>query len=135
MTAQVVYNGELRTVATHIKSGSVIETDAPTDNHGKGERFSPTDMVAVALASCIVTTLGIAAPNHGLELDGAACDVTKVMATEPRRIGEIIIVLRFPKSAPFTEKQKQVIERIANTCPVYHSLHPECKKSISFVWP
>ncbi len=134
-TALITYTGDLRTNAVHIQSGSTIETDAPTDNKGKGERFSPTDLVAVALASCILTTLGIAAPIHELNIDGAECEVTKIMTSNPRKIGEIIIVIRFPQSAPFTEKQMTKIEHIAHTCPVFESLHPDCKKTISFIWP
>lgn len=135
ITAKVTYTGQLRSEAIHVRSGSAIETDAPVDNHGKGERFSPTDLVAVALATCIVTTLGIAAPKHDLHIDGAECEVTKVMVTDPRRIGEIIIAMSFPASQPFTDKQKQIIERIAHTCPVFETLHPDCKKTISFTWP
>lgn len=135
MTSKVVYTGHLRSSATHILSGSVIETDAPTDNHGKGERFSPTDLVATALASCIVTTIGIGAAAHDLNIDGAVCEVTKVMASDPRRISEIIIDMSFPDSAPFTDKQKVIIERIAATCPVAASLHPDLKKTISIKWP
>jgi putative redox protein len=134
-TAHITYNGGLRTNALHIQSGSIIETDAPTDNKGKGERFSPTDLVAVALASCIVTTLGIAAPIHQLDIDGAECEVTKVMTSNPRKIGEIIIIISFPKSTTFSDKQKSKIEHIAHTCPVFESLHPDCVKRISFNWP
>ncbi len=123
ITAHVIYTGELRS------------KDAPVDNHGKGERFSPTDLVATALATCIVTTLGIAAPTHDLHIDGAECEVTKIMVSDPRRIGEIIVKMTFPRSAPFTDKQKQVIERIARTCPVFESLHPDLKKTMSFEWP
>ena len=134
-TAHITYTRDLRTNAIHIQSGSEIETDAPTDNKGKGERFSPTDLVAVALATCILTTLGIAAPIHEFYIDGAECEVVKIMTSNPRKIGEIQIVISFPKSFPFTEKQKVKIEHIAHTCPVYESLHPDCKKTISFVWP
>lgn len=134
-TAHIVYNGELRTTATHVRSGSDIETDAPVDNKGKGERFSPTDLVAVALATCMLTTLGIGAEAHELNIDGAECEVTKVMASEPRRIAEIVIVMSFPKSGPFTEKQKTKIMHICNNCPVLITLHPDCKKTVSYNWP
>ena len=134
-TALITYTGDLRTNAIHVQSGSKIETDAPTDNKGKGERFSPTDLVAVALATCIVTTLGIAASIHEFTIDGAECEVTKIMTSNPRKIGEIQIVISFPKSLSFTEKQKIKIEHIAHTCPVYESLHPDCINTISFVWP
>lgn len=133
-TAQVTYTGGLRTSATHTRSGSTIETDAPVDNHGKGERFSPTDLVTVALATCILTTIGIAAPTHGLDIDGALCDVTKIMASDPRRIAEIIITMSFPQKQQYTDKQKTIIENIAHTCPVFITLHPDCKKTLSFIW-
>lgn len=135
MTAKVKYTGSLRTVATHVRSGSTIETDAPVDNHGKGERFSPTDLVATALASCILTTLDIGRSIHGYNIDGAECMVEKIMVPDPRRIGEIKVHMSFPESKPFTEKEKTIIERIARTCPVVESLHPDCKKTITFTWP
>ncbi|MCW3120860.1 MAG: OsmC family protein [Flavipsychrobacter sp.] len=135
MTAKVVYNGDLRTTATHLRSGSEIETDAPVDNKGKGERFSPTDLVAVALATCIFTTLGIAESTHDINIDGAECEVEKIMVSNPRKIGEIKIHISFPKSGPYTDKDKIKIEHIANTCPVFQSLHPDCKKTITFSWP
>ena len=134
MTANVVYTGELRTVATHIQSGSKIETDAPIDNHGKGERFSPTDLVATALASCILTTLGIAGKPHNLDVEGAVCEVEKIMVSDPRRIGEIRLAMSFPNGQIYTDKEKKLIERISLTCPVYESLHPDCKKTITFNW-
>ncbi|MCF8449539.1 MAG: OsmC family protein [Taibaiella sp.] len=135
MTAHIIYTGDLRTSARHENSGSVIETDAPIDNHGKGERFSPTDLVAVALATCILTTIGISASIHDLNIDGAECEVTKIMTSNPRKIGELVIKFSFPKSKPFSDKQKTKIEHIAKTCPVYESLHPDCKKTLSFTWP
>ncbi len=135
MTASVVYSGELRTVATHLRSGTVIETDAPVDNKGKGERFSPTDLVATALATCIFTTLGLAESTHDINIDGATCDVQKIMVSNPRKIGEIVLDISFPKSKPFTEKEKTKIIHIANTCPVKESLHPECKVTINYKWP
>lgn len=135
MTATITYNGDLRTTAVHVRSGSSIETDAPVDNKGKGERFSPTDLVTVALATCILTTLGIAGPVHGIAIDGAECNVTKIMASDPRRISEIVIEIRFPMSGPYTDKQQSIIEHIAATCPVFLSLHPDVKKTVSFIWP
>ncbi len=134
MTAQVTYTGDLRTSAVHLHSGSKIETDAPIDNKGKGARFSPTDLVAVALASCILTTIGIAGPVHDINIDGAVCDVTKMMTSSPRKIGEIAVVLKFPENRIYTNKQKSIIEHIARTCPVFESLHPDCIKSLTFVW-
>ena len=132
MTSKVVYTGGLHTIATHLRSGSSIETDAPTDNHGKGERFSPTDLVATALAACIVTTIGILAPK--IDITGAECMVEKIMASNPRKIGEIVVTISFPKSGPYTEEEKKQLEHIAITCPVHQSLHPDCKRTIIFNW-
>ena len=135
MTSKVVYVGNLRTVATHLASGSVIETDAPLDNQGKAERFSPTDLVATALASCMCTVMGIYARNHGINIDGMSCEVEKIMVANPRRIGEVKIIMTFPKDQLYSEKDKTVLERTANSCPVLESLHPECKKTVTFIWP
>ncbi len=135
MTAKVVYTGQLRTAATHLRSGSVIETDAPVDNHGKGERFSPTDLVATALASCMVTTMGIACDVHGINIDGVTCEVEKIMAADPRRIAEVKVDMTFPNSGPYTDKEKKIIETAARNCPVVVSLHPDCKKTLNITWP
>lgn len=134
MTAKVIYKGDLRSVAIHLRSGTEIETDAPVDNKGKGERFSPTDLVATALATCILTTMGIAGSTHNINIDGAECDVEKIMASEPRRIAEIKIALRFPADKNYTDKEKVILERIAHTCPVAVSLHPDLKQTISIDW-
>ena len=134
MTAKVIYEGELRCTATHIQSGTVIETDAPTDNQGKGERFSPTDLVAAALATCMATTMGIAARTHGIDMDGTTCEVQKIMASNPRRIAEIKVHIQFPKDKQYTDKEKQILEHTARTCPVGISLHPDCKQTLSFDW-
>jgi uncharacterized OsmC-like protein len=134
MTSKVIYEGKLRTVATHLKSGTTIETDAPTDNNGKGERFSPTDLVATALASCMTTIMGIAANTHQIDMDGTVCEVEKIMASNPRRIGEIVVRVQMPKGKTFTEKEKKILEHAGLTCPVALSLHPDCKKTISFDW-
>jgi len=133
MTAKVVYIGDLRTVATHIRSGNDIETDAPVDNHGKGDRFSPTDLVATALATCIVTTIAIVAPS--INIEGAECDVEKIMVANPRRIGEIVVNISFPISGPYSEEEKKRLVQIANSCPVHQSLHPDLKRTINFNWP
>lgn len=135
MTSKVVYTGQLRTVATHLRSGSTIETDAPVDNHGKGERFSPTDLVATALASCMVTTMGIACEVHGINIDGVECEVEKIMAADPRRISEVKVNMSFPKSGPYTDKEKKIIETAARNCPVVVSLHPDCLKTLTINWP
>ena len=134
MTSKVVYQSALRTEATHLRSGSTIETDAPTDNHGKGERFSPTDLVATALAACMLTTIGINAKTHELNIDGAVCEIEKIMTANPRKIGEIKVWMSFPAGQKYTEKQQQIIERIARTCPVIESLHPDCVKTLVFNW-
>lgn len=134
MTSQITYEGNLRTVATHLQSGTVIETDAPTDNQGKGERFSPTDLVATALGNCMLTIMGIKARDMQLNLEGTVIDITKNMVTNPRRIGEIKVVINFPESLQPDEKQRTIIERAAMTCPVFESLHPDLKKDVEFKW-
>lgn len=134
MTAKVIYTGNLRTECTHLRSGSMIETDAPLDNRGKGERFSPTDLVATALAACIVTTMGIAGDTHGINIDGTECEVEKIMASDPRRIGEIKVRILMPSGKAYTDKEKTILERAAITCPVAKSLHPDLKETISFEW-
>ena len=135
MTSQVIYLGDLRTSATHIQSNSVIETDAPTDNQGKGARFSPTDLVATALSSCMLTIMGIAANTHNIDITNTQCNVEKIMETAPRRIGKINIEVHFPKNNTYSEKEKMILEKAALTCPVMESLHPDCIKSIQFLWP
>jgi putative redox protein len=134
MTSQIIYEGNLRTVATHLQSGTVIETDAPTDNQGKGERFSPTDLVATALGNCMLTIMGIKAKDMNVNLEGTKIDITKIMVTDPRRIGEIKVAFHFPESLKPDEKQKSILERAALTCPVFESLHPNLKKSVEFNW-
>lgn len=135
MLAKVIYKGGLRTEATHLRSGTVIETDAPVDNQGKGERFSPTDLVSVALATCIVTTIGIASDTREIDITGTECEVEKIMESNPRKIGEIKIRLTFPKDKEYSDREKELLERVANTCPVARSLHPDLKQTLTFVWP
>jgi putative redox protein len=134
MTSKVTYNDNLRTIATHLKSGSELITDAPTDNNGKGEKFSPTDLVATALASCMLTIMGIAAETHNIDMKDTSCDVEKVMVSNPRRISEINIKMTFPKNKQYTDKEKKILEHAANTCPVHYSLHPDIKKDIAFIY-
>lgn len=134
VTSKVVYTGDLRTEATHLRSGSTIECDAPVDNHGKGERFSPTDLVATALASCMLTTMGIAGNTHHINIDGATCEVEKIMVPDPRRIGEVKIAFSFPGGQQYTDKEKSILEHTAMTCPVIESMHPDCKKTVTFNW-
>ena len=120
-TARTIYKGDLRTEMTHVRSGSVIITDAPPDNKGKGEFFSPTDLVASALGSCIFTIMGIAAREHDFNIDGASCAITKIMTEKPRKIGEIKIEFDFTMHE-FTEKQKKILDYCVKTCPVALSL-------------
>ena len=131
-TSKVIYLGELRTSSIHLQSGSEIISDAPTDNNGKGEAFSPTDTVANGLASCMFTVMGIKAQDLGVDFSGSTAEVTKIMAAEPRRISEIHI--NFNMNLAADEKTKTILERTAMTCPVFYSLHSDIKKEISFVW-
>lgn len=135
MTSSIIYKGKLRTEMTHLQSGSVVETDAPTDNQGNGERFSPTDLVATALGSCMLTIMGIAARTHEINMDGTQVNITKVMQANPRRIGEVVVEMTLKGQEKFSDKEKQILEHAAFTCPVYLSLHDEVKKTISFKWP
>ena len=135
LTSTVLYQGKLRTVATHLQSGSIIETDAPTDNNGRGERFSPTDLVATALASCMTTIMGITAERSGWDIAGVTCEVEKIMTQNPRRIGEIRVEMRFPSGRQYDERAQKILEQAALTCPVFESLHPDCKKTVLFHWP
>ena len=134
MTASVVYKGHLRCECTHLQSGTVIETDAPTDNRGRGERFSPTDTVCVALATCVVTTMAIKSNDMGIDLSGTGIAVTKHMQSDPRRIGKIDLILDIPASAGATEKDRQTIQRTGDNCPVAKSLHPDIELNIHYNW-
>lgn len=134
MTSKIIYNGNLRTTATHLRSGISIETDAPTDNNGKGERFSPTDLVATALGSCMLTLMGIAADRMNLNIEGTTCEIEKVMAANPRRIAEVHVKMNVPNSAHFTEKDKLVLQNTAMTCPVFQSLHSDMVKTLDLTW-
>lgn len=131
VTIKTKYLGELRTQSTHLKSGNDLITDAPLDNNGKGEAFSPTDLLATALATCMITVMGINANKHGLNIDGIDCDVTKIMAINPRRVSEVVIEFNFPKNN-FDESQKEMLRDAAYSCPVAVSLHPDLKKSVTF---
>ncbi|TRO65275.1 OsmC family protein [Christiangramia sabulilitoris] len=132
MTSKVKYLGDLRTESEHLQSGSKVITDAPVDNHGKGEAFSPTDMVANSLATCMLTIMGIKAESMGLVIKGTSAEVTKVMAAEPRRIAQIEINIKFPEK--YSEKEAKILENAALNCPVFHSLHPDIEKNISFTY-
>lgn len=133
MTSTVQYLGDLRTEATHLLSGKTILTDAPPDNQGKGEAFSPTDLCATSLASCMLTLMGISARNHALDITGAQAEVTKIMAAAPRRIARIEIRFTLPDRG-FTDGQKKILETAARTCPVHFSLHEGLEEVLEFVW-
>lgn len=132
MTAQIIYQGQLRCECTHLQSGTVIETDAPTDNRGKGERFSPTDTVCVALATCMITTMGIRAADMNIDLSGTRIEVTKHMLAEPRRIGKIEVILHLPSG--LDAATQMIFEKIGNNCPVVKSLHPDLKVEAQYIW-
>lgn len=132
MTSKVTYQGELRTTCLHLRSESEFITDAPMDNNGLGNAFSPTDTVATGLASCMLTVMGIKARDLNVDLKGATASVTKEMASNPRRIAKITIDLYLPESV--NTKDRVILERTANTCPVHYSLHPDIEKSITYYW-
>jgi putative redox protein len=134
MTSTVIYKGALRTEMTHLQSTSVIENDAPTDNMGKGERFSPTDMVATALGSCMLTTMGIKANTMDIDLTDSKVEITKIMKPDPRRIGGIKAHVTMSKTLNLDDKTKEILERVARTCPVERSLHPDMELDITFEW-
>lgn len=134
MTSTVIYKGALRTELTHTQSTSVIENDAPTDNMGKGERFSPTDMVATALGSCMLTTMGIKANMMDIDLTDSKVQISKIMKPDPRRIGGIKAQVTMAKNLGLDDKQKEILERVARTCPVERSLHPDMELEITFEW-
>lgn len=133
VTSTVVYEGNLRVRNTHLKSEDTFLTDAPTDNNGKGEAFSPTDVVATALASCMLTIMGILAEREHIDLVGTGANVTKTMASNPRRISKIEVQFTFPKN--YDDSTKKKLENAALTCPVHHSLHPDIDKDIQFIYP
>jgi uncharacterized OsmC-like protein len=132
MTSKVTYLGDLRTSSIHLQSGTEILSDAPTDNHGRGEAFSPTDLVANALGSCMISIMAIKSKDLDLDLVGSTVSVTKIMQAEPRKIAKIITVVEM--SIATTEKNKIILERAAMTCPVFLSLNPDIVKEISFNW-
>ncbi len=135
MTSIVIYKDNLRTELTHLQSGTVIENDAPTDNHGKGERFSPTDMLATSYGSCMVTTMAIKAADMKLNFEGTKIEITKIMSTDaPRRVAGIKADLYFTKNMMPTDDQKEQLIRIARSCPVEKSLHPDVALDVNFHW-
>ena len=133
MTSTVIYNGELRTTCTHLRSSSFFETDAPIDNNGKGERFSPTDLMATSLATCMITVMGIKARTMGFDLDGVKVEVEKIMKAEPRRIGGINLFFHLPQNLQnLNEKAKNILKHTGNTCPVQHSLNPDITVNVDW---
>jgi putative redox protein len=134
VTTHVIYTGDLRCEATHAPSGSVIETDAPADNHGKAQRFSPTDLVGAALGTCIVTTIGIAGQRKGWNLAGMRINVDKEMsATPPRRIDHLAVELWMP--VVLQDEDRTLVETIAHACPIHASLHPDVRVTCTIHWP
>ena len=129
-TSRITYNGNLRTECLHIRSGSVLSTDAPVDNEGLGESFSPTDLTATSLGACMITIMGIKARKNEWELGEIECEVTKIMASDPRRIAEIHVMIHM--SSSLDEKQRSILERVARTCPVALSLAGELIQKVEF---
>jgi len=133
MTASIIYQGGLRCSATHLQSGTVIETDAPTDNRGKGEKFSPTDSLCVSLGTCMITTMAIKARDMNIELKDTKIEITKHMLKDPRRVGQIDVTVNLPQ-LNLNEDQKATLEASGNNCPVAKSLHPDLKMNIQYNW-
>lgn len=132
MTSKVTYLGELRTSSVHLQSGTEILSDAPTDNHGRGEAFSPTDLLANALGSCMISIMAIKSKDLNVNLEGSTIDVTKIMQSEPRKIAKIVIVMNMSVAAD--EKTQIILERAAMHCPVLLSLNPDIEKDVTFNW-
>ncbi len=131
MTSKITYLGDLRTSCEHLQSNTSILTDAPTDNHGKGEAFSPTDLVATSLGSCMISIMAIKSKDLDVDLVDSTIEITKIMQAEPRKIAKIIVALFLPNTS---EKNKIILERAAMTCPVFLSLHPDMEKDVTFHW-
>ena len=134
MTSEIIYKGVLRTEAKHLQSNTIIETDAPTDNQGKGERFSPTDLLATSLGTCMITTMGIKARNMNVDLTDTKISIQKIMKADPRRVAKVEVIFDFPLSLKIDEKQKQILENTAHTCPVAISIHPDLEVKTVFNW-
>lgn len=132
-TSTIFYNGDLRTTATHLFSGNQIITDAPLDNQGKAEAFSPTDLVATALGTCMLTIMGIYARAHEVDIDGTKIEITKIMAANPRRIIRVEVIFTMPDRS-YSDKDKKALENAAITCPVAKSLHPDIEQAVTFNW-
>lgn len=134
MTANIIYKGNLRTLATHLQSQTAIETDAPTDNKGLGARFSPTDLLATSLGCCMVTIMGIKARDMQVDLEGTEIAITKIMKSEPRRVGAVVISFQFPAGLVVEPKQQAILENVARHCPVAKSIHPDIALDVTFNW-
>jgi putative redox protein len=134
MTSTVIYEGELRTVAQHTASGTRIETDAPVDNQGKGERFSPSDLVATALGSCMLTIMGMKARDLDIDLKGTRIEIQKFMKAEPRRISGISLTFHLPENLHLSEKNKTILQRAGDTCPVLYSINPDIDVQVNYNW-
>ena len=134
MTTEIVYKGSLHCNATHVKSKTLISTDAPVDNMGKGEAFSPSDLLAVALGTCIITTIAIKTKDWESSFEGTRLEVIKTMNQDPRMVAQLEVAIYFPASLHLEDKQRIILERVAHTCPVAKSLHPDVKQIISFHW-
>lgn len=133
MTSTVVYDGDLRTTCTHLRSGNAFETDAPVDNNGKGERFSPTDLMATSLATCMITVMGIKARTMGFDLNGIKIEVEKIMKADPRRVGGINLFFHIPGNLKdLDDKSKQILKHTGNTCPVQQSIHPDIEVNVDW---
>ena len=133
MTSTVVYDGELRTTCTHLRSGNFFETDAPVDNNGKGERFSPTDLMATSLATCMITVMGIKARTMGFDLNGVKIEVEKIMKADPRRVGGINLFFHFPEALKNADdKTKQILKKTGINCPVQFSIHPDIEVKVDW---
>ena len=131
-TSTVEYQGNLRTQALHLQSNNKIITDAPTDNHGKGEAFSPTDLLTTSLASCMLTIIGIKAADMDVDLVGTRAEVTKIMAADPRRVSEVQVRIEFQRE--LDERTKKILEAAAFTCPVAKSIHPDIIQDVTFIY-
>jgi uncharacterized OsmC-like protein len=132
-TATLKYLGNLRTELTHVQSGKVVITDAPTDNNGKGEAFSPTDLMSTSLCACMITIMGVAARTHNFSIDGATAEITKIMSANPRKVSEVQIEIKFPKNN-YSDKEIKILENISKTCPVALSLHPDLKQNVKLIF-
>jgi len=130
-TSKIVYNGNLRTEATHLRSGQTLITDAPVDNNGKGEAFSPSDLLATSLGCCMVTIMGMVANNSNINIDGTKIEITKVMESNPRRVSEIIVEFTM-NGNQYSDKEKKLLENAAHTCPVAKSLSADLKQTVIF---